>query len=332
MSSKLLKGIGAAALVGLFSLPFVIGSKSAQSDTIVLKGITPWTADYPTSEPIFMFQKLINERLAGKVRLDYLGGPEVVPAFEQFEALRNGVVDVVVGTAAYYTGQVPEASAMLLSRSSPTEMRDSGYFDLMRDIHKEKSGVIYLANLTGLPDVGFRLYLNKMIEEPDLSGLKIRVSPVYVPLVNALGGAPINMPTTEIYTALERGVVDGYGLTYIGIMDFALHEVTKYVVDVPFYSKDNALLLNENTWNDLPDDIREEIEKIGVEVENQNTKFVKEKVAKEDELLREAGLDYITFDEEAQTQEFIDAAYGQRWQELLAQSPELGNKLRDLGG
>lgn len=331
MSRKMLNGIGVAVLVGVLSLPFVAASACTQSDTLVLKGITPWTADYASSEPFFMFQKLIDERLAGRVRLDYLGGPEVVPAFEQFEALRNGVVDVVLGTAAYYTGQVPEASAMLLSRSSPTEMRDSGYFDLMRDIHREKGGVIYLANLTGVPDVGFRLYLNKMIEEPDLSGFKIRVSPVYVPLANALGGTPINMPTTEIYTALERGVVDGYGLTYIGIMDFALHEVTKYVVDVPFYSKDNALLMNENTWNDLPDDIREEIEQIGVEVENQMTKFVEEKVAKEDELLREAGLEYITFDE-AQTQTFIDAAYEQRWQELLEQSPDLGSKLRELGG
>ena len=61
------------------------------------------------------------------------------------------------------------------------------------------------------------------------------------------------------------------------------------------------------------------------------TKFVEEKVAKEDELLREAGLEYITFDE-AQTQTFIDAAYEQRWQELLEQSPDLGSKLRELDG
>jgi TRAP-type C4-dicarboxylate transport system substrate-binding protein len=303
----------------------------AQSEPIVLKGMTPWTPDYASSKPFFMFQELIEERLQGRVKLEYLGGPEVVPAFEQFEALRNGVVDVVLGAAAYYTAQVPEASAMLLARKSPQEQRESGYYDLMRDIHRTKGDVVYLSNLTGVPNVGFRLYLNKQIDEPDLTGLKIRVSPVYVPLVNGLGGTPINMPTTEIYTALERGVVDGYGQTYVGIMDFALHEVTEYVVNVPFYSKDNALLVNADTWDGLPDDIRAAIDEIGIEVENRVTEFEMEKIADEDALLKEAGLKFIEFDD-AQKEKYLEAAYDARWKELLEQSPEYGPKLRDLGG
>ncbi|GJL80900.1 MAG: ABC transporter substrate-binding protein [marine bacterium B5-7] len=309
----------------------ILGVSAAHSDVIELKGMTPWTKDYASSQPFFMFQDMIEERLKGKVTLKYLGGPEVVPAFEQFEALRNGVVDVILGAAAYYTAQVPEASAMLLARKSPQEQRETGYYDLMRDIHRDKGGVIYLSNLTGVPNVGFRLYVNEKIDKPDLSGMKIRVSPVYVPLVNGLGGTPVNMPTTEIYTALERGVVNGYGSTYVGIMDFALQEVTKYVINVPFYSKDNALLMNAEKWDSLPEDIRSELEQIAIDVENEMTRFVEKKVLKEDSLLKEAGLEFIEFNDE-DTQKYLDAAYKTRWEGLKEKSPEYADKLRELGG
>lgn len=320
-----------SALLGLVLAPVTISDSAAQDSPIVLRAITPWTADYPSSEPMMMFERLVEERLGGRLRVDYLGGPEVVPAFEQFEALRNGVVDLIIGAAAYYTGQVPEASAMLLARKSPQELRETGYHDLMRELHLEKGGVVYLSNLTGVPNVGFRLYLNERIEEPDLSGLSIRVSPVYVPLVNGLGGTPVNMPTTDIYTALERGVVQGFGQTYIGIMDFGLHEVTNYVVDIPFYSKDNALLMNADVWNGLPDDIKAEIEEILLVLEDEITEFVQAQLDGENDKLREAGLEFIEFDEEG-TQKFLDAAYDARWNELIEQSPEIGERLRELGG
>ena len=320
-----------AIIVGMFSFLALTTSASSEAKPIVLKGITPWTKTYASSEPFFMFQRLIEERLKGKVILKYLGGPEVVPSFEQFEALRNGVVDVILGAAAYYTGQVPEASGMLLARKSSKEQRKSGYYDVMRKVHLDKGGVIYLSSLTGEPNKGFRLYLNKKIDKPDLSGLKIRVSPVYVPLVKGLGGTPINMKMSEVYTAMERGVVDGFGATYVGIMDFALHEVTKYVVDIPFYSKDNSILMNAKAFKSLPDDIRKELEKIAVEVENQQAVFITEKNGKEDAKIKKAGLKFIRFDKSG-TNKYLGAAYNSRWDKFLKKSPEIGLKLRKLGG
>lgn len=303
----------------------------SSAEPIVLKGMTPWTQDYPSSKPFFMFQKLVEERLAGKVTLKYLGGPEVVPSFEQFEALRNGVADFIIGAAAYYRAQVPEASAMLLATKPPQEMRETGYFDLMRKIHMDKGGVVYLGNLTGVASAGFRLYMNKKIDGPDLTGMKIRVSPVYIPLVEGLGGIPVNMPTTEIYTAIDRGVVDGFGQTYIGIMDFALHEVTKYVIDIPFYSKDNAMLMNAKVFESLPEDIRAELEDIASEVEKMMVELVTEEMAHEDDNLKEAGLEFITFNE-ADTKKYLDAAYDLRWEKMKEESPEYAADLKRLGG
>lgn len=331
MTRILLSGIVAAAIAGVYSVSAITTEARAESKPIVLKGITPWTKDYSSSQPLFMFQRLIEKRLKGKVTLKYLGGPEVAPSFEQFEALRNGVVDVILGAAAYYTGQVPEASGALLARKSSRELRKSGYYDLMRKIHLEKGGVIYLSNLIGVPNVGFRLYTKKKIDAADFSGMKFRVSPVYVPLVKGLGGTPINMPMTDIYTALERGLVDGYGATYLGIMDFALHEVTKYVIDIPFYSMDNSLLMNAKTWEKLPPDVRAEIEKIAIEVENEVAVFLAAKVEQEDKLLKKAGLEFIRLNK-SQTEKYLDAAYSGRWKNMFKSSPEYAAKLKELGG
>jgi TRAP-type C4-dicarboxylate transport system substrate-binding protein len=331
MRVKILNRLIAAASAGALSVLVGVTGVSADQEKIILKGITPWTKDYSSSQPFFIFQRLISERLKDKVELKYLGGPEVVSSFEQFEALRNGVVDVILGAAAYYTGQVPEASAMLLAQKSSADLRKTGYFDLMREIHAKKGGVVYLANLSGVPNVGFRLYTKKKVDKADLSGFKIRVSPVYVPLVEGLSGTPVTMPMNDVYTAIERGVVDGYGATYLGIMDFALHEVTKYVVDIPFYSKDNALLMNAQTWEKLPADVREELEKISIEVENQMADFFTKKTGEEDKLLKDAGLEFIRLNE-AETAKYYDAAYTRRWDKLIKTSPEYAAKLKELGG
>lgn len=303
----------------------------AQSTPIVLKGTTAWIADYAWSQPFFIFQRLVNqhEKLKGKLVITYLGGPEVVPPFEQFEALRNRVVDVIVGVGAYYSGTIPEGNALLLARKSPMELRKNGYYDLVRKIHKEKGNVVYLANVGGTPGRGFRLYSKVKIDKPDFKGLRFRVTPVYKPLVEALGGTPVTMAPGEVYTALERGVVDAYGWGYLGVKDVGWHEVTKYVIDHPFYSFDTSIMINMDTWNSLPENIRAALEEVAVKVEEEVAKYMADRGAKEDENLKNAGLQFIRFSE-ADAKKFIELAYEVQWKAILPKCPETCPKLRDL--
>lgn len=325
MSKRLFTPLVAAA----FAASALAAAVPAQSQPIVLKGTTPWIADYSLSQPFFMLQKLVTERLKGKLVVSYLGGAEVVPPFEQFEALRNGTVDVIVGVAAYYTGQMPEASAILLARKSPTELRGNGYYDLMREIHDEQ-GVVYLANVGGSPGKGFRMYSKAPIASPaDFKGKKFRVSPVYVPLVKALGGVPVNMKPSEVYTALERGTVDGYGWAYLGVKDFGWYEVSKYVIDHPFYSLDTSILFNKEVWDGLPADVRAELETIGADLEVAVEKRREVENAKEDKLLKDVGMEFVRFPDDV-ARDYVEAAYTERWSKLMEKSPELGEKLRAL--
>ncbi|MEI8265839.1 MAG: TRAP transporter substrate-binding protein DctP [Betaproteobacteria bacterium] len=321
-----------AALFGAIFAP--MASAQAQQ-AVVLRGITPWTADYDLSNAYFKFQELVNARLKGKVTLTYLGGPEVVPPNQQVQALKNGVVDVVLGAAAYYRGEVPMAAAVQFSNKLPSELRKAGYYDIMRKMHLDQGGVIYLANTAG--GNRFRMYTAKKIDKPDFSGMKMRVSPVYAPLVRALGGAPVSMAPADVYTAMERGVVDGYGWTYTGIDVFGWNEVTKFVIDHPFYSLDGAILINKAVWDKLPAEVQATLEQIGADLEVEVQKYISDKLAREDQKLRKLGVQPITFSK-PDAERYIKVAYEAGWKDFVEKNadaikanPGLLERLQRLG-
>jgi len=303
---------------------------------IVLRGITPWTADYDLSKGFFTFQQLVNEKLKGKVQVTYVGGPEVAAPNQQFQALKNGVVDVLLGAAAYYRTEVPMAWAVQFVEKTPPELRKSGWYDVMRKIHMDQGGVVYLAN-TAAGGGAFRIYMAKKIDKPDFKGLKIRVSPVYTPLVNALGGAPISMAPGEIFTGLERKVVDGFGWTYTGIDTLGLHEVSKYVIDHPFYSLDTVILVNKGVWDRLPPDIQKSLEEIAAETERRHGEYMRASLKKEDEKLKRPALEFSRFSP-ADAERYVRTAYDAGWKDFaeknaatIKANPGLLEKLQQLG-
>ena len=326
-----------AAVVSAFAFATVLASGNALAQQpVVLKGITPWTADYDLSRGFFTFQELVNGKLKGKLAISYLGGPEVAAPNQQFQALKNGVVDVMLGAAAYYRTEVPLAWAVQFAQKTPPELRKSGYFDLMRKIHLEQGGVVYVAN-TAAGGGAFRLYIDKKITKPDLKGLKIRVSPVYTPLVNALGGAPISMAPGEIFTGMERRVVDGFGWTYTGIDLFGLHEVTKYVIDHPFYSLDTVVLMNKSVYDRLSPEIQKTLAEVCEELERRHVAYMQDRLKKEDEKLKRLGMDFIRFSP-ADAERYVRTAYEAGWKDFaeknaasLKANPGLLEQLRKLG-
>jgi len=332
LTRRLFTGAAVSATLMLSALPAV--SNASAQEKIVLKGITPWVADYDLSQAFFLFKGLVEKKFGDRVEIKYLGGPEIAEPNNQFAALKNGVVDVLLGAAAYYRTEVPLAAAVQFSRKLPSELRTSGYFNLMQEIHAD-AGVVYLANTAGGNQ--FRVYLKKPIEKPDFSGLRIRVSPVYTPLVNALGGTPVSMAPGDVYTGLERGVIDGYGWTYTGIDVFGWNEVSKYVINHPFYSLDGSLLINQSVWDKLPEDVKAGLREVGVDLEQAVQDFIRARLVKEDARLEELGMKLISFSNEDATR-FVDTAYEAGWKDFLeknksafAAKPGLASKLVELG-
>lgn len=101
----------------------------------------------------------INADADAPVNLNYIGGPEVMPAFELGNAVRTGVVDMAFVTSAFYTNILPAANALNLTRYSPQELREMGRWDDLQEIWREQMNVHYLA----FTNYGnrFHLYTNK---------------------------------------------------------------------------------------------------------------------------------------------------------------------------
>jgi TRAP-type C4-dicarboxylate transport system substrate-binding protein len=89
--------------------------------------------------------------------------------------------------------------------------------------------------------------------EGDFKGKKVRGTPAYHPLIRALGGAPVVLPIPEVYTALEKGVIDGAASPVVGLLGVKWYEVAKYVTQPSFGFTHQLFLMNLAAWNRLGD-------------------------------------------------------------------------------
>ena len=269
----------------------------------------------------------IEKASGGSIRFQFVGGPEAIPPFEQIEAVKNGVVDVALIPGAYFVPQLPEADAMKLSPYSPWEERAKGVFQFYQGLISEKLGIYYLGKITG--GTKYRFYLKKPVNKPDFKGLKIRVTPIYEPFVRAIGGVPVTLAPGEVYIALERGVVDGFGWPAIGITDLGWHEVIKYMVEPGFYQTDVCILINLKAWNKLGSDAKglflETIEK----VEKQSYELSRQIEAEEKELLIKRGIKIIKFSGD-EAEYYLDTANRAAWERIIAKNPSNAIKIKKL--
>ncbi|MCW5689624.1 MAG: TRAP transporter substrate-binding protein DctP [Pseudolabrys sp.] len=306
------------------------GQASAQDKPIVLRGVVPYQTQNYLSQPLYILKKMVEERTGGKIKIDILGSEEVVPALQQFDAVRNGVIDIALGIASYYNNTIPEAIGIQYNKDFlPADLRKNGYHDLMREVHMKKGNVVYLASASGNPGRAFRLYVKKNLDKPDLSGMKIRVSPVYTSIVKGLNGTPVAMPPADVYSALERGVVDGLGWTYAGTLDYGFPEVAKYVIDHPFYSINSTIILSKAAWDKIPQDQRAQLDQIAADFEVAVAKYYEDYCKDEDARLKAKGVSFIKFSPEG-VAKFESAAYDAGWAEFLAKNPTDGEKIKKL--
>ncbi len=164
----------------------------------------------------------------------------------------------------------------------------------MAGIYAQKMNAIFLARL--VDNNPFHLYLNKPISTPDLTGLKLRITPVYRDFFQALGATVVQTAPGEVYTALERGVVDGYGWPITGVFDLGWNEKTKYRVDPGFYTAEVSVLVNKASWDKLTDAQKNVLRKAADAGEAEAVAEFAAENAKETKRQADGGIQTITLD------------------------------------
>ena len=268
----------------------------------------------------------INKEGKGIVQINFIGGPKAIPTFEVGKAVQSGVVDIGFTTGAFYTNVMPEADILKLSETSAAEQRKNGGYDLINKIWAEKANMRYLAKTVEFTP--FHLYLNKKIDKPDLTGLKIRITPVYRDFFQAMGASVMTTAPGEVYTALERGVIDGYGWPIHALFDLNWQEKTKYRVDPGFYNAEVGLVMNLDKYKALPAKARDFLEREALGYEQQN-EFWKAYNQNEAKRQAEAGIQVITFDA-ATSKTYVEKAKEIGWAAAIKSSPQYGEQLKKV--
>jgi TRAP-type transport system periplasmic protein len=214
--------------------------------------LNSWDRNIPhISLLIEPYQKAVESASKGSIKF-IVSGPETVPAFEQLQPVASGAFQFLNTHGAYHFGTTPLLSVIEAIGGTPEQRRNSGVFDLV-DKYYQRLGLKIIAMPMG-PDGGYQIILRQpLTANGDLAGRKIRGNATYANVIKMLGASMVTMPPAEIYTSLDKGVIDGFAFTTSGIVGTRFYEVSKYLVRPAFGFGTLPILMNLAAWNRLPE-------------------------------------------------------------------------------
>lgn len=264
--------------LGTLSLPFVLrtcgGQNLAQqrsSGPAVLserrfrwKMVTTWPPNFPVlGEGCNLLAKWIGEMSGGRLEIKVFGGGELVPALEAFDAVRGEAAEIGSGASYYWAGKVPAAQFFasvpfgMNAQQLNAWILTGGGMELWEELYADFGLVPLLGGNTGVQMGGwFNREINTL---SDLQGLKMRMPGLGGKVLEKAGGSPVLLAGGEIYTGLERGVIDAtewIGPYHDYLMGF--HEIARYYYYPGWHELGTALefFINKKAWEQLPADLQ----------------------------------------------------------------------------
>jgi len=255
-------------LIGLFAGALSLAAYAQQP--IVIKFSHVVANDTPKGKAAEYFAKKAAELTGGKVKVEVYGNSTLYKDKEEMEALQLGAVQML---------------APSLAKFGPLGVKEFEVFDLpyifdnYDDLHKVTMGPVGQQLLDKLQpkgikglafwDNGFKSFsLNSPIKAPaDLKGKKMRIqsSKVLEEQMRALGSLPQVMAFSEVYQALQTGVVDGTENPISNLYTQKMHEVQKHLTITDHGYLGYAVIVNKKFWDGLPADIRKQLDEAMVQ-------------------------------------------------------------------
>lgn len=264
----------------------------------------------------------MSERSKGELIINFVGGGEVISVKDQVEALRNGVIDISLLPSGVYHKFVPELSSVgSVSELTALEERQAGFVDWMNQRHM-KHGMVYLGRY---PGGGFIFYTNKLIKDPhkDFKGAKWGVTgTMWNSFVMALGAVPSFVPPEEKYSAMERNVIDGLGVSTTGAISLGFHEVCKYRIDHIFWKAHGTFnIMGMKGWNKLSKPLQDLLVQEQIRLETEMPPIIAKLVTEERQAMIAKGVKMTTFSAE-DAKWYVNLADESKWDELKKDSPD----------
>ncbi|MCK9908793.1 TRAP transporter substrate-binding protein DctP [Microbacteriaceae bacterium K1510] len=237
------------------------------ADASELRVLASWDDTAP-SRNILLQTYLKNVEAAAKGDITFkVSGPETVPAFEQLQPVSSGVFQMLFTHGAYHVGATPMLIPIDGLKGTGQALRASGIFDVI-DKQYKRFGLKLVFMAKSPEGTGYQMILRAPVgPSGDLTGRKIRGTQTYAGALAMLGASPVVLPPSEIYSALDKGIVDGAAWPAVGVREFRWTEVAKYLMRPTFGASPYFLFVNLNAWNKLTDAQRAVLTEEGKKIE-----------------------------------------------------------------
>jgi TRAP-type transport system periplasmic protein len=281
----------AAALASLLAgLALYAADANAQTTLRLLSGWTPNNPNVPYIETAFI--KNVEAASKGQIKIERRG-PEVAPAFEQLQPVSAGVFDILFTTPGYHQAQTGVGNSFDAFKGDIEQRRSSGLVPKADEYYRRQYGLTLFA-LHAAPGNHF-VMKEGLSADGTLKGLKVRANPIFEGVVRALGGTPVNMPPSDAYSAMQKGVLDGITFPAFASVDYKLYEVGKVMTRPIFGLSNVAFFFNVRKFDALPAEHRKILSEEARKIEVIGQAAL-EKVAETDETkMKENGVRIVNF-------------------------------------
>ena len=282
--------------------------------------------------PAHSFVAKINERAKGALVVTYVGGPEVMEPPSQAIGVSNGVIDGAFTMAAIYAGLVPGIESLTLSKLSVAEERQRGYYDYLNKEKYNKAGLYFLGKAhDGTNQKWFSIWTVKKVASPkDMVGKRIAgTSPAINEFLKGLNAAPAVIGLMDLYTAIERGVVDGHWITRQDTVTYGLMSVERYMIDHPVGTSSMTQYVNLKFWNQLPKNLQDIVQTAANEVSTEFGAVFDAQDAKDRQAMEKAGIQFVAFSP-ADVESWYNTFYTTSWAEFVKRYPDFGPQIKEM--
>ena len=240
------------------------GGTAASAETFEWSMVTSWPPRYPgLGIATNNLADRIDAASGGRLKIRVYAGGELVPAFEVFDSVSRGSVEMGHGASYYHRGKLDAAQFFTAIPFGLGYMEMNGWLyyggglELWRELYEPFDLIPFPCGNTGVQMGG---WFNKEINSiEDLRGLKMRIPGLGGEVLRRAGGTPVTLPGSEIFTSLQTGAIDA--TEWVGPYNdvaFGLHNVARYYYYPGWQEPGPTLecIVNRDAWDSLPDDLK----------------------------------------------------------------------------
>lgn len=253
--------LGAAVLGALAAGPAAAAEYNLKLTTFVPEGSSTFE-DYV--QPFIDNVELLTD---GEVAIQGFGAGVLAGPFDGWQAVQQGTADVMLGFPAFLSNQDPVNALFAgMPAGMPLDAKmhwilEGGGQELWTEFRRETMGLHSI--ISGFGPTEIFMHSNRPVTTAaDLEGMKFRTAGAWADIIQEFGAAPVVLPPGDIFTALERGVIDGTEfLTPSGNLRVGYHDIARYIITpgihVPSFLYEAAF--SAETWDAFPDDVKAQI-------------------------------------------------------------------------